>query len=79
MRENTQENTQQEVGLADASYFGDNRLYRRKKRFPGYMELLTDGGSGFGTEQTEDDEAGPKKIVIGKKENLRMDDFFHRG
>ena len=31
MRENTQENTQQEVGLADASYFGDNRLYRRKK------------------------------------------------
>ena len=74
MRENTQENTQQEVGLADASYFGDNRLYRRKKDSQDTWELLTDGGSGFGTEQTEDDEAGPKKIVIGK-ENLRMDDF----
>lgn len=74
MRENTQENTQQEVGLANASYFGDNRLYRRKKDSQDTWELLTDGGSGFGTEQTEDDEAGPKKIVIGK-ENLRMDDF----
>ena len=70
MRENTQENTQQEVGLADASYFGDNRLYRRKKDSQDTWELLTDGGSGFGTEQTEDDEAGPKKIVIGK-ENLK--------
>lgn len=78
MRENTQENTQQEVGLADASYFGDNRLYRRKKDSQDTWELLTDGGSGFGTEQTEDDEAGPKKIVIGK-ENLRMDDFSNRG
>ena len=58
MRENTQENTQQEVGLADASYFGDNRLYRRKKDSQDTWELLTDGGSGFGTEQTEDDEAG---------------------
>ena len=30
MRENTQENTQQEVGLADASYFGDNRFTEEK-------------------------------------------------
>ena len=70
MRENTQENTQQEVELADASYFGDNRLYRRKKDSQDTWELLTDGGSGFGTEQTEDDEVGPKKIVIGKEKDV---------
>ena len=40
------QNTQQEVGLADASYLGDNRLYRRKKDSQDAWELLTDGGSG---------------------------------